>query len=126
MKLWFASNENIHTIEVVFQIETTKADLQHVQYEANKAVEKQKSITAAIQVLKRNLKFLKTEAEIVSINQYKKTIYQLSGLYQEQLSILYDISEYKKEINFLLEKIQMLEFKKEQVKFRLLEFKKNE
>lgn len=123
MKLWMPSGENIYTAEVVFQIETTKEDLRRMEFELNKAIEQKKIIISAIELLKKNIKFLTNFAEIVSLREYKKSIYQLSGLLQDEIEISRLIFSYQNDIDYLTEKIEKLEIKKRQVKFKVLEFK---
>lgn len=124
MKLWFASNENVHTAEVVFKIETTKADIKRFEYEQTKALEQQGFINLAIDLLHKNIKFLKSYAEIVSIVEYKKSLYQLAGLYQDKIQCLKNITFYEKQIALSKIKLEKLEIQKKQVKFKVLEFKR--
>lgn len=124
MMFWFSSDENIHVSEVVLEIETTKADINKVEIELNKLKEKEKITKIAINQFKENLSFLRKEAIIVSIKEYKQSSYRLGGLHEDVISINRDIAYLNKLLEAFKERLEKLEKKKKQVKFRLLEFKK--
>lgn len=124
MKLWLISEENIHIVGLIFQIETAKADLQRMQFQLDKFLDKNGALDIGIEMIENNMSYLKEEAKIVSMGEYKKISYQLTGLYQERIEVINNIKLCKKEILNIENKIKELEEKKKQVTFKILEFKR--
>lgn len=124
MFFWFSSGENIYVSEVILEIETTKADISRIEFEINKLLEKDKLIKIAISQSEENLNFLKKDAIIISIREYKQSIFRTASLYQDKILINNEMLYLNKILQTHKEKLQKLEFKKEEVKFKLLEFKK--
>lgn len=123
MILWL-SEHNMYAAQVVYEIETTKADIKQIEYDLLRLKEKVRLIELQIDAMEENLNFLRTKAEIVSIREYQNIIFQLSGLYQERIEKRKAIPSIEKQLKILNTKVTDLEVKKEQVRFKVLKFKR--
>jgi predicted nucleic acid-binding Zn-ribbon protein len=124
MIFWLPDDCNIHEVQVLYEIETVKAEISYAEIGINNLLSKISVIEYNMAVLKSNIEYLQKNAIIVSIREYIKINYQLAALIEQKIEKEATLKDLRKKKNELQKRLELLSVKLEQVKFKVLEFKK--
>lgn len=124
MIVWFPENGNVYEAQVLYEIETTKADILYAEMGISSLISKISVVEYNMSVLKSNLSYLKKNAIIVSMREYIKITFQMAGLAEQKVEKERTLRDLQKKKEELTQRLKELESRLEQVKFKVLEFKK--
>lgn len=124
--LW-APSDNKFVTELQVILEQVKFSIRRIESDLKINKNNIEITNLKIEALKENLFFLREgSAKIISIAEFKTVTESLAKFNHENLLIKKRSEELEKKLDFEKSKIVLIETEIEKVRFKLLEFKKNE
>lgn len=122
--LWFPQKDNIYATQLECQIETLKAEHLKLQFEMKKLYQRQAALLYHIDLNELNLNNIRSLAQVVRMEEFIKIKIMLLGFIHEEIQVRNEMIPLELNIKFKLKMIEELQFQREAVRFKVLEFKK--